>query len=68
MMVFTKVTVIVPVASLPPPFSHRPNSYSLPSPTTSDPVPIRLNVGLPLKVLVNVALSPVLEFVNANTR
>ncbi len=34
----------------------------------ADPDPMLLNVGLPLKVLLNVALSPAEEFVNANTR
>ena len=67
-MVFAKVTVIVPVALLPPPFSHRPNSYSLPSERTADPDPMLLNVGLPPLKVIDVMLSPVLEFVNANTR
>jgi hypothetical protein len=34
----------------------------------ADPDPMLLNVGLPTRVLVNVALSPVAESVNANTR
>jgi hypothetical protein len=33
-----------------------------------DPDPMLLNVGLPRPVLLNVALSPALESVNANTR